>query len=303
MYNSKIIFAVLAAAIAVVRSEDLEPNDVPPECRSICQPAIDLENSCDRQFDDDDNDNNNSDQQYRDCVCKAQNANQALSACQNCVVQYPNYFIDADDNDTDDNDIEEWLRDCGFSTATNQTGTAGVTPSPTRGPGATGIFSGSLTTATYTYTEIDDDDDDDQPETETRTTVFPVGAWTSGTFTGSYGSLTTSTATYTVPDDDDDDDDNDSDTITRTLVFPAGATPSVPGQNTVSPTTGSVSFTTGTTTDAQGNTEVRLRLQDLFLVPVWLSCWRAWLYRGIVCTSKRLSCGLGLDICSGRGRL
>ncbi|KXT01892.1 hypothetical protein AC578_2170 [Pseudocercospora eumusae] len=103
MYNSKIIFAVLAAAIAVVRSEDLEPNDVPPECRSICQPAIDLENSCDRQFDDDDNDNNNSDQQYRDCVCKAQNANQALSACQNCVVQYPNYFIDADDNDTDDN--------------------------------------------------------------------------------------------------------------------------------------------------------------------------------------------------------
>ncbi|KAF7189303.1 hypothetical protein HII31_09456 [Pseudocercospora fuligena] len=216
MYNTRIIFAALAAAIAVVHAQDLEPNDVPPECRSICQPVVDLEN--------------------------------------NCVVQYPNFFVDADDNDTDDNEIEQWLRNCGFSTATNQTGTAGVTPSPTRGPGATGIFSGSLTTATYTYTDIDDDDDDDQPETETRTTVFPVGAWTSGTFTGSYGSLTTSTATYTVPDDDDDD--NDSDTITRTLVFPAGATPNVPGQNTVSPTTGSISFTTGTTTDAQGNTQV-----------------------------------------------
>ncbi|EME81744.1 uncharacterized protein MYCFIDRAFT_78806 [Pseudocercospora fijiensis CIRAD86] len=217
MYNSRIILAALAAAIVVVHGHDLEPNDVPPECRSICQPVVDLENSCDRQFEDD-RDRSTHDQQYRDCVCSTQNANQALSTCQNCVVQYPNYFLDLDDNDTDDNEIEQWLRDCGFSTATNQTGSAGVTPpSPIRGPGATGIFSGSLTTATYTYTEIHHD-------------VRGPG-----------------TATYTG---------KDSDTITRVLVFPAGATPHVPGQSTVSRTTGSVSFTTATTTDAQGNTRV-----------------------------------------------
>lgn len=173
-------------------------------------------------------------------------------------------------------EVEQWLRNCGFPvTTTNQTSLAGSTPSPTQGPAATGVFVGSLTTATYTYTEIDnDDDDDDAPETETRTTVFPVGVWTSGTFTGSYGSLTTSTATYTVQDDDDDVSpvcctsacskrllnadgvqDNDSETITRTLVFPVGATPVVPGVNTATQTQ-SVSYTTGTTTDAQGNTQV-----------------------------------------------
>ena len=102
---------VLLAFAAAVHGQSLglSDNDVPPECRSICQPVIDGERvccstagafrkwltsdsqRCDTSFDDDS-------QQYRDCVCQDQAAAAALSPCEQCAAQYPNFFID-NDND------------------------------------------------------------------------------------------------------------------------------------------------------------------------------------------------------------
>lgn len=45
MHNTNILLAFAATAICAVRGQGLglDNNDVPPECRSICQPVVDVE--------------------------------------------------------------------------------------------------------------------------------------------------------------------------------------------------------------------------------------------------------------------
>ncbi|MDK0882653.1 hypothetical protein P5F54_15260, partial [Clostridium perfringens] len=60
--------ALLAALVAVGSTQDIDNNDVPNVCRSVCQTTVDLTTQCDRQNDDDDSG-------FISCVCSTSNAN------------------------------------------------------------------------------------------------------------------------------------------------------------------------------------------------------------------------------------
>ncbi|KAL9530157.1 hypothetical protein SMMN14_06066 [Sphaerulina musiva] len=213
MHNTNILLAFAATAICAVRGQGLglDNNDVPPECRSLCQPVIDVEASCDNQFDDDA-------QQYRNCVCQNQSASQALPACDQCAAQYPNFFIDRNDNDgpdIDDNEISAWARICGLPA---------IQPNGT-GPMSSGVRPpASFTTSMMTTTQIYDCDDPDD-------IINPTGTGRG---------------------------DRDDPRCTRTTVVPVVGVvaPMTTGPSGPAPTVVSVSYTTSTGTNAAGSPAV-----------------------------------------------
>ncbi|KAM3417974.1 hypothetical protein BST61_g6186 [Cercospora zeina] len=59
MHNTKLIFALLAAATCAVKGQELDLNDIPQECQSTCQALVEIENRCDQQFENYNNNNRN----------------------------------------------------------------------------------------------------------------------------------------------------------------------------------------------------------------------------------------------------
>merc|ERR1712080_615345 len=151
-YKNTLLFVGLAA-LSVVKAQEFDNNDVPMQCRSVCQAMVDAARNCDNT--------NSGDPQEVDCICNTQGASTQLPECAACVRQYD---TDDDDDDDDENDVDEVMRSCGFSSTTINSAS-----------------SGSMVTSTYvtTSTDIDDDDDDDddnETRTFTRTTVFAAGS-------------------------------------------------------------------------------------------------------------------------------
>ncbi|GME37114.1 hypothetical protein GTA08_BOTSDO09872 [Neofusicoccum parvum] len=111
--------ALLSALAVIGSAQDIDNNDVPTVCRSLCQSTVDLTTQCDRQNDDDDSG-------YINCVCSASNASSFVPACEACVAA----------NDEADNDVRDIVRSCSFSsttwnsasTGTATSGTASITP-------------------------------------------------------------------------------------------------------------------------------------------------------------------------------
>ncbi|KAB2580995.1 hypothetical protein BFW01_g6665 [Lasiodiplodia theobromae] len=104
-FKTLALFSALAAAGL---AQDIDNNDVPNACRSVCQSTVDLTTQCDRQTDDDD-------QSYLNCVCSTTNASSFIPECEACVAA----------NDEADNDVRDIVRSCSFTqVSTWNSGTA-----------------------------------------------------------------------------------------------------------------------------------------------------------------------------------
>ncbi|KAM0719049.1 hypothetical protein Q7P37_004954 [Cladosporium fusiforme] len=174
MFSKNTILFIGLAALSAARAQEFDNNDVPQQCRSVCQAMVDAARTCDQNFD--------GDRQEVDCICNTEGASTALPECAACVRQFdPDTDDDGDDND--ENDVDEVVRSCGFSSTTfNPSSTASASSTGSGSGSITSSASRSLITSTYvtTSTDIDDDSDDDDDDNETRTltrtTVFAADA-------------------------------------------------------------------------------------------------------------------------------
>ncbi|KAI1110604.1 hypothetical protein F5Y14DRAFT_428618 [Nemania sp. NC0429] len=118
MQLEKILLLLGAAALSAAEN-DVQATDVPRVCLPACQFTIDLSARCDRQTSGDD--------QYRPCVCEAQDSKQRLTECASCV-------RDNGRSDPDDNDVADLMDDCGwdFNAANGPypTSSSTITPDP-----------------------------------------------------------------------------------------------------------------------------------------------------------------------------
>lgn len=80
-------------ALAAVQAQEFDNNDVPQQCRSVCQAMVDAARTCDQ--------NQDGDRQEVDCICNAEGASTQLPECAACVRQFDN---DGDNDDDDNND-------------------------------------------------------------------------------------------------------------------------------------------------------------------------------------------------------
>lgn len=84
-YKNSLIFLGLAA-IGAVTAQEFDNNDVPSQCRSVCQSMVDAARTCDNNFD--------GDRQEVDCICNTNGASTQLPECAACIRQ----FSDDDDD-------------------------------------------------------------------------------------------------------------------------------------------------------------------------------------------------------------
>lgn len=128
-----LLLAPIAAKVAVADPDyDFDRDEVPPPCRDICQPMVELTNRCD-DFDFP-GDDRTEDRLERQCVCTNDSFDvpRVAALCASCFEQNRDWrgndvedddFDDDDDDDDDDVDEDDWepkyirriMRDCGFS--------------------------------------------------------------------------------------------------------------------------------------------------------------------------------------------
>jgi len=77
MMQLKALLVLLVVCVAVT-AQDIDDNDVPNQCRSVCQPVTLLTQQCDAQNDDDSNG-------YINCVCNFPDASNLVPICEACV--------------------------------------------------------------------------------------------------------------------------------------------------------------------------------------------------------------------------
>ncbi|KAK7754237.1 hypothetical protein SLS62_003814 [Diatrype stigma] len=113
----------------------VEGDDVPGACLATCQSTIDLTARCDDSADDDDD--------YRRCVCLAQDAQLHMNQCAVCVQQNGM-------RDPDDNDVADLMDDCGWDFTQASASAGATTASPTV---IVSTSTGQSTTAIATITQ------------------------------------------------------------------------------------------------------------------------------------------------------
>jgi len=69
---------VLFVASIAVKAQDIDDNDVPNQCRNVCQLVTSLTQECDAQNDDDSDG-------YINCVCSFPDASNLVPVCEACV--------------------------------------------------------------------------------------------------------------------------------------------------------------------------------------------------------------------------
>jgi hypothetical protein len=72
---------------------DLEANEIPKQCKPICEPIVQRSDQCDRKTP--------SDYAEMECICKLDNASKLIPLCEACVAKY--HAIVSDDNNLHDN--------------------------------------------------------------------------------------------------------------------------------------------------------------------------------------------------------
>jgi hypothetical protein len=150
LVNKLSLIAALAAAVA---AQEIDQNDIPQQCTSVCAQVVTIARDCDRQnsrsqpcyfsvYDTDPFPQDNNDAGELNCICQAQNANTLFPTCEACVAQFDNNNDNDDDDDDDNNnnnnndngkhppplysrpqltatpDVRDLLRSCNFSTTT-----------------------------------------------------------------------------------------------------------------------------------------------------------------------------------------
>jgi hypothetical protein len=128
--------SLIAALVAAVAAQEIDQNDIPQQCTSVCAQVVTIARDCDRQ-------NNNNDAGELNCICQAQNANTLFPTCEACVAQFDNNNDNDDDDDDDnnnnnnDNDVRDLLRSCNFSTTTYNAASASAIASSAGSAAAT----------------------------------------------------------------------------------------------------------------------------------------------------------------------
>ena len=89
-YKNSLLFIGLVA-IGAVAAQEFDNNDVPNQCRTVCQAMVDAARTCDQT--------NSGDRQEVDCICNTNGASTQLPECAACIRQF-----DTDNDDDDDND-------------------------------------------------------------------------------------------------------------------------------------------------------------------------------------------------------
>jgi hypothetical protein len=89
-YKTPLLLLSLASSIF---AQEFDNNDVPSQCRSVCQAMVDAARTCDQNFD--------GDRQEVDCICNTQGASTQLPECAACVRQFD---TDRDGDDANDQD-------------------------------------------------------------------------------------------------------------------------------------------------------------------------------------------------------
>lgn len=77
MHYTSILAFLALSAIHAVRAQEFDGNDVPSQCRSVCDSMIAAARDCDNRFD--------GDREEVDCICAAPNASSQLLLCEACV--------------------------------------------------------------------------------------------------------------------------------------------------------------------------------------------------------------------------
>ncbi|CEN60679.1 hypothetical protein ASPCAL03114 [Aspergillus calidoustus] len=139
---------MLAGNLAL--AAELDRDDVPDMCRTVCEPVVSAAARCDR-----DNDNDTSEM---NCICNSDQADTRVPQCEACIAQYRSDHPrdddydgsdeedgDEDDDDADphDNDAYDILTSCDFTTTTyapagrSNNGSVSPTSSPSISPSST----------------------------------------------------------------------------------------------------------------------------------------------------------------------
>lgn len=90
-YKNSLVFLGLAA-ISAVTAQEFDNNDVPSQCRSVCQSMVDAARTCDNT--------NSGDRQEVDCICNTNGASTQLPECAACIRQF------SDDDDDQNGELQ-----------------------------------------------------------------------------------------------------------------------------------------------------------------------------------------------------
>lgn len=78
MFTSKAI-ALICAFTSLALAQDVDYDDLPSQCTSVCDPVVQLTQQCD---------DGRSDADQLSCVCQATNATALLPACEACYAMF-----------------------------------------------------------------------------------------------------------------------------------------------------------------------------------------------------------------------
>ncbi|XRM48283.1 hypothetical protein ABZX51_011214 [Aspergillus tubingensis] len=96
----------------IVRADnDLDSDDVPDRCWSVCGPVVGITQGCDHRYDD-------NDRAELNCICNWVEAPTLLPLCEACIANYRREHDHDDDHDAHDNDAYDILTSCSLSTTT-----------------------------------------------------------------------------------------------------------------------------------------------------------------------------------------
>lgn len=79
-------------ATAPILAQDIDNNDIPTQCATVCSNIVTVSNDCDRAFD--------RDSDELACMCQAEGAQQVIPICAACIAFYDD---DEDDRREQDN--------------------------------------------------------------------------------------------------------------------------------------------------------------------------------------------------------
>jgi hypothetical protein len=75
------IYPTLALTLlTTLTAADIEPNELPSQCKQVCAPVVRLTASCDTKVHDD--------RAGLDCICNDKSAASALPICDACIAKY-----------------------------------------------------------------------------------------------------------------------------------------------------------------------------------------------------------------------
>ncbi|EON66533.1 hypothetical protein W97_05778 [Coniosporium apollinis CBS 100218] len=81
MYIPDAAILVLTALTVRIAAQDVDYNDLPSQCQSVCAPVVELTQRCDQQHSSDDAGQLN-------CVCAANNATAVIPVCEACYAMF-----------------------------------------------------------------------------------------------------------------------------------------------------------------------------------------------------------------------